>query len=72
MAMIKKFGTMGFDLVRVEVGQVVGFKSDHEQYGKITKIEGDMLTLENENGFGGEYLRYATVTKERASDCWID
>ena len=56
---------------KVKVGDHVGFKSDIEQSGKITKIEGDWLTLENSNGFGGDYLRYATVTKQHASDCWL-
>lgn len=58
-------------LVSVKVGDVVGFKSDYEQSGKIVKIDGDRLTLSNPNGFGGEYLRYAKKTIERASDCWI-
>jgi hypothetical protein len=56
----------------VKVGDYVGFKSDIEQYGKIIKIEGDWLTLENKEGFSGEYLRYAKTTRELASDCWID
>jgi hypothetical protein len=64
--------------VTVKVGDVVGFKSDYEQYGKITAIEnakwgrGKLLTLENPNGFGGDYLRYATKTTESADDCWKD
>jgi len=62
----------GSDLVEVKIGDHVGFKSDHEQYGKITAISGEMLTLENPNGFGGDYLRYATVTTEPADRCWMD
>ena len=64
--------------IPVKVGDVVGFKSDYEQYGKITKIERNsytgrwMLHLHNDNGFGGDYLRYATDTVEAADDCWID
>ena len=56
----------------VRVGDVVGFKSDHEQYGKIVKIVGDRLHLHNPNGFSGDYLRYATDTVECAGDCWSD
>ena len=67
-----KDGTYTEEDYPVQVGDFVGFKSDYEQVGRITKIEGDWLTLENENGFGGEYLRYATTTREHASDCWID
>jgi hypothetical protein len=58
-------------LKEIKVGDTVGFKSDFEQYGKVTAIQGNKLTLENPNGFGGEYLRYATVTTELASDCWV-
>jgi hypothetical protein len=60
----------------VKVGDIVGFKSDYEQYGEVTKIERNsynseyMLTLHSPEGFGGDYLRYATTTIECASDCW--
>ena len=62
----------------VKVGDVVCFKSDYEQSGRIVAIKPSawgrdhVLVLENPNGFGGEYLRYATRTEEMASDCWID
>ena len=57
----------------VKVGDVVGFKSDTEQYGTIIAIkQSRVLVLENKAGFCGEYLRYATRTEELASDCWID
>ena len=63
-------------MVELNVGDVVGFKSDHEQYGKITKIvrgqNGVQLHLHNPNGFGGDYLRYATDTVEYAEDCWVN
>jgi hypothetical protein len=39
---------------------------------QIEVILVDRLTLENPDGFGGDYLRYAKTTVERASDCWID
>lgn len=62
----------------VKIGDTVGFKSDYEQSGKVSKIErhplgaGYILTLTSEDGFGGEYLRGATVTKVSARDCWVD
>lgn len=68
----------GNAMVEVTIGDVVGFKSDYEQYGKIVAIKHDswsgkrVLVLENPDGFGGEYLRYATKTEERADDCWKD
>jgi len=61
----------------VKVGDSVGFKSDYEQYGRIVEITKDAdygwvrLTLENKNGFGGEYLRYSTKTTVPADECWI-
>ncbi len=59
--------------ITVKVGDWVGFKSDYEQSGQVTKIEkrrgmfggtgnGYEFTLTNPDGFGGEYLRYATET----------
>jgi len=72
MAKVKKYtDANNFELVEVKVGDTVCFKSDHEQCGVITKINGRLLTLEDPDGFGGEYLRYAKVTQERAEDCWI-
>lgn len=55
----------------VKVGDWVGFKSDIEQSGKIIKIKGKELTLENLNGFSGDYIGGQTTTVELASDCWI-
>lgn len=62
----------------VNVGDFVCFKSDYEQCGKVVQIKpspfgrGKVLVLENPNGFGGDYLRYATRTEELASDCWVE
>ena len=62
----------------VNVGDYVCFKSDYEQTGKVVAIKpanwggGKVLVLENLNGFGGDYLRYATRTEELASDCWVE
>ena len=55
---------------KVFVGDWVEFKSDIEQGGRVTKINGRVLTLENEDGFSGDYLRYATITTEDANSCW--
>ena len=61
----------------MKVGDTVCFKSDIEQCGTIVAIKFDImgrkvLVLENEDGFEGDYLRYATRTQELASDCWVD
>jgi hypothetical protein len=75
---VKKSGPSAMvDGTRVYVGDWVGFKSDIEQSGKITKIKnnrwgrGKVLELRNENGFSGEYLRYCKVTEMDADDCWV-
>jgi hypothetical protein len=59
----------------VKLGDHVGFKSDHEQYGQVVHIkrhpyEGYHLTLHNPHGFGGEYLRYKKTTQEHSGDVW--
>ena len=61
----------------VKIGDVVSFKSDIEQYGEIVAIRRNInghwvLTLENTNGFIGDYIGGETLTQELAQDCWID
>ena len=61
----------------VKIGDVVSFKSDIEQYGEIVAMRKNIngqwvLTLENTNGFSGDYIGGETLTQERAEDCWID
>jgi hypothetical protein len=71
-----KMNTTTVEGKQVTIGDVVGFKCDIEQYGKITKIERDRygvvtLTLEAFGQFHGEYIGGKTETTERADDCWI-
>ena len=56
----------------VKVGDYVCFKSDIEQGGVITKINGNVLTLYSEYGFDGDYIGGDNYTQELASDCWVD
>ena len=62
--------------VTVNIGDWVCFKSDIEQSGKIVAIKtsymGASLTLENLQGFSGDYIGGDTITTELARDCWID
>ena len=59
----------------VRIGDIVGFKSDYEQYGKIVDIKGygknAELELYDSDGFGGDYLRYDTHTWVDANRCWL-
>lgn len=57
---------------RVQVGQWVSFKCDIEQSGRIYRIEGDRLFLENPNGFDGDYIGGQETTVQRAGDCWLE
>jgi hypothetical protein len=56
------------------VGDVVGFKSDVEQYGKVIKIQGQVLTLEPVGceGFQGAYISGQESTTQQADRCWKD
>jgi hypothetical protein len=57
----------------VKVGDYVCFKSDVEQCGKITKIEGNQLTLfRDDEGFEGDYIGGSNYTTETADRCWIE
>jgi hypothetical protein len=63
----------------VRVGDVVCFKSDYEQTGRIVAIKqsimgSDVLVLESADaeGFGGDYIGGQDRTQEMASDCWIE
>ena len=58
--------------VRVQIGDIVDFKSDTEQQGKVTKIEGDRLTLQapSDSGFIGDYIHGQPYTTQLASDCF--
>ncbi|RWZ87287.1 MAG: hypothetical protein EO766_12240 [Hydrotalea sp. AMD] len=59
----------------VKIGHIVGFKSDVEQCGKITKIEGQRLTLEaldSDHGFHGDYIGGNQYHCVLASDCWLE
>ena len=57
----------------VNVGDYVSFKSDFEQCGKITRIDGNRLTLYRpDEGFGGDYIGGQNTTVVMAENCWIE
>lgn len=63
----------------VKVGDIVCFKSDYEQCGRVTKISrgtfgGVMLTIQStrDEGFGGDYIGGNEFTQENAEDCWVE
>jgi hypothetical protein len=60
----------------IKIGDWVCFKSDIEQSGQVVAIKssymGHSLTLENKNGFSGDYIGGDTITTELARDCWIE
>ena len=63
----------------VNVGDVVCFKSDVEQSGRIVGTKkaswgGDELVLEalGDSGFSGDYIGGDDRTTVAAEDCWIE
>ena len=64
----------------VNVGDVVCFKSDVEQCGRIKAYQrsrfgtGYELTLQStcESGFSGDYIGGHMTTVQHSSDCWIE
>jgi hypothetical protein len=56
----------------VKVGDFVGFKSDIEQYGEITAIKGNTLTLYHPDGFDGEYIGGENYYIVDCRNCWLD
>ena len=60
--------------ITVKVGQAVWFKSDTEQHGIITAINGNQLTLKapSDRGFCGDYISGRMSTIQMARDCWIE
>ena len=63
----------------MKVGDVVCFKSDYEQCGRIVQIKTNLMgskvfVLEStsDEGFGGDYIRGGHYTQELASDCWVE
>ena len=64
------------DIRDVKVGDCVGFKSDIEQCGIVTKIHnghyGREFTLRapTQEGFNGDYIGGQMKYAVRADDCW--
>ena len=63
----------------MKIGDVVCFKSDYEQSGRIVAIKqsimgSKVLVLESlsEDGFDGDYINGQMRTQELASDCWVE
>jgi len=58
----------------VNVGDAISFKCDIEQWGYITKINGDMLTLKApyDSGFTGDYIDGQEYYVVEADRCWIE
>lgn len=63
----------------MRVGDVVCFKSDYEQCGRIVAIKQSVmgskvfvLEATSPEGFGGDYIGGQDRTQELASDCWVE
>ena len=58
------------DGITIKVGDSVSFKSDTEQYGIVTKIMGNKLTLKSpwDEGFQGSYIGGSDSTVVHVDD----
>lgn len=63
----------------MKIGDVVCFKSDYEQAGRIVAVKQSLMgskvfVLEalDDEGFGGDYIGGSMRTQELASDCWVE
>ena len=62
----------------MKIGDIVLFKADIEQHGKIIKIKGTgknkMLTLESlsNRGFDGDYIGGETITYMESNRCFLE
>lgn len=63
----------------MKVGDIVCFKSDIEQSGKIVKVMQSVMgsrvfVLEStrDEGFSGDYIGGQERTQVMASDCWVE
>jgi hypothetical protein len=61
-----------------KVGEVVDFKSDHEQSGRIIKVKPSRWGVEyvlealGDRGFSGDYIGGNETHEVLAKDCWSD
>jgi hypothetical protein len=58
----------------VKKGDIVHFKSDTEQAGRIVAHDGNTLKLEalSDSGFHGDYIGGNELHFINASDCWLE
>jgi hypothetical protein len=63
----------------MKVGDVVCFKSDYEQCGRIVAVKSSImgskvfvLEATSDEGFSGDYIGGQMRTQEMASDCWVE
>jgi len=58
----------------INIGDWVEFKADIEQCGKVIDIKGSgknaELTLEDKDGFSGDYIGGETITHMEAKRCF--
>lgn len=70
VTLTNKFG----ENVTIKVGDVVYFKSDYEQNGRVTEIlaDGRRLRVRNDNCFIGEYIGGKREAVIFADDCSVN
>jgi hypothetical protein len=58
---------------QVELGMILGFKSDHEQYGEVCRIQGRTITVKptGDRCFRGDYIGGQDKYSADQEDFWI-
>jgi hypothetical protein len=58
---------------KIEVGMVLGFKSDHEQYGIVSRVSNRSITVKptDDRGFRGDYIGGQSSYTADQEDFWL-
>ena len=58
--------------IEIELGDMVGFKTDIEQYGEVISLSRTYVVVENKGGFCGDYIGGDTIAHVPTDDIWKD
>lgn len=58
---------------KFKIGQLVAFRSEFVQAGRVAEIHGGWLILEalSPRGFAGAYIGGQRRARVRSTDCWL-
>lgn len=56
------------EMATIRIGDAIGFKDGIEQYGRVTSIQGQWISISITDGITGE----KSIVQQRACDCWVE